>query len=38
MQSGAIFISSTFAVPGQTPDQIIQVDDLHHSTLLVWRM
>lgn len=38
MKPGALFISSTFTVPGHTPIEIIQVDDLHHSTLLVWRM
>lgn len=38
MRPGAVFISSTFAVPGQTPHETIQVDDLHRSTLLVWRM
>lgn len=38
MRPGTVFISSTFAVPGQTPQQTVQVDDMHHSTLLVWRM
>lgn len=38
MRPGTTFISSTFAVPEQTPHQILQVDDLHRSTLLVWRM
>jgi hypothetical protein len=38
MKPGAIFISSTFSVPGQIPVQTIQTDDLHHSTLLIWRM
>lgn len=38
MKPGAIFISSTFSVPGQTPDEAVEIDDLHHSTLLVWRM
>lgn len=38
MRPGSIFISSTFNVPEQTPHERIQVDDLHHSTLLVWRM
>lgn len=38
MRPGTIFISSTFAVPGQTPHEIVQVDDLHRSALLVWRM
>lgn len=38
MRPGSVLISSTFTIPGQSPDQSITVDDLHHSTLLVWRM
>ncbi|HUW25038.1 MAG TPA: class I SAM-dependent methyltransferase [Gallionella sp.] len=38
MRPGTVFISSTFAVPEQAPHQTIQVDDLHQSKLLVWRM
>jgi SAM-dependent methyltransferase len=38
MKPGSVFISSTFSVPGQNPSQTIQVDDLHRSTLLIWRM
>lgn len=38
MRPGSLFISSTFEVPGETPHQTIQVDDLHHSTLHIWRM
>jgi hypothetical protein len=38
MRPGTLFISSTFAVPDQRPDQTLQIDDLHQSTLLVWRM
>ncbi len=38
MRPGTVFISSTFAVPEQAPHQTLQVDDLHRSTLLVWRM
>jgi energy-coupling factor transporter transmembrane protein EcfT len=38
MKPGAVFISSTFSVPGQSPTQTIQIDDLHRSTLLIWRM
>ncbi|MDD2720500.1 MAG: class I SAM-dependent methyltransferase [Gallionella sp.] len=38
MRPGSVFISSTFAVPDQQPDQTLSVDDLHHSTLLVWKM
>ncbi len=38
MRPGAVFISSTFAVPEQAPHETVQVNDLHRSTLLVWRM
>ena len=38
MRPGTLFISSTFTVPDQAPQQTIQVDDLHRSTLLIWRM
>jgi len=38
MRPGTLFISSTFTVPGQLPFKTLQVDDLHQSTLLVWRM
>ncbi|MBY0576622.1 MAG: class I SAM-dependent methyltransferase [Gallionellaceae bacterium] len=38
MRPGTLFVSSTFPVPEQAPHQTVQVDDLHRSTLLVWRM
>lgn len=38
MRPGTLFISSTFAVPDQSPHEVIQVDDLHRSSLLVWHM
>ena len=38
MRPGTIFISSTFPVPDQTQYKVIQVNDLHHSTLFTWRM
>lgn len=38
MRKGSLFVSSTFAVPDLSPHQTLQVDDLHHSTLLIWRM
>jgi len=38
MRPGSVFVSSTFAVLEQTPHETVQVDDLHRSTLLVWRM
>lgn len=38
MRPGALFISNSFAVPGIEPDQVIELDDLSHARLLVWRM
>lgn len=38
MRPGTLFIVSTFAVPDQSPHEVVQVDDLHHSALFVWRM
>ena len=32
MRRGTVFISSTFAVPEQSPHQTVQVDDLHQHT------
>lgn len=38
MRPSTIFISSTFEVMDQPPSETLQVDDLHNSTLYVWRM
>lgn len=38
MRPGTLFISNTFAVPGHPPQNTIALDDLHRSTLYVWRM
>jgi hypothetical protein len=38
MRPGSLFISNTFAVPDQPPQETLSVDDLHHSTLFLWRM
>lgn len=38
MRPGKLFISNTFAVPGQPPQESIAIDDLHHSMLYLWRM
>lgn len=38
MRPGSLFISNTFAVPNQPPQETLSVDDLHHSTLYLWRM
>ncbi len=38
MHPGSLFISNTFAVPDHPPQETLSVDDLHHSTLYLWRM
>lgn len=38
MRPGTLFVSNTFTVPGQTPQSTITLDDLHGSTLYVWRI
>ncbi len=38
MRPGALFISSSFAVPGQAPDREVQIDDLRGTRLLIWHM
>jgi SAM-dependent methyltransferase len=38
MKPGSLFISNTFAVPEFPPQQTVQVNDLHHSSLYIWRM
>ncbi len=38
MRPGSLFISNTFAVPNHPPHETIDIDDLHRSTLYVWRM
>lgn len=38
MRPGSLFISNTFAVPDHPPQEKLTVDDLHHSTLYIWRM
>lgn len=38
MQPGSLFISNTFAVPGITPEKIIELNDFSKSKLFIWRM
>lgn len=38
MRPGSLFISNTFDVPGHPPMHAVQVDDLHASTLYLWRI
>ena len=36
--AGSLFISNSFTVPGQTPDEIVEVADRRKTKLLIWRM
>lgn len=38
MRPGSVFISNTFAVPDHTPQSTLIVDDLHTSSLYIWKM
>lgn len=38
MRPGSLFVSNTFEVPGVVPDASIELNDLHHGRLLLWRM
>jgi hypothetical protein len=38
MRPGSAFISNTFAVSGRPPTETVTVDDVHRSTLYLWRM
>jgi SAM-dependent methyltransferase len=37
MRPGSLFISNTFAVPGKEPDETVELHDLSHARLLIWR-
>jgi len=38
MRPGTLFISNTFAVPDVAPSEVVQLDDLHHSRLYLYRL
>lgn len=38
MRPGSLFVSNTFAVPGVEASGVVQLDDLHHSTLYLYRL
>jgi hypothetical protein len=38
MHPGSLFVSNTFEVPGQMPERVITVEDMHRSTLYIWRI
>ncbi len=38
MHPGSLFISNTFAVPDHPPHATLTVEDLHTSTLFIWKM
>ncbi|MCF8468069.1 MAG: class I SAM-dependent methyltransferase [Sneathiella sp.] len=38
MKPGSLFVSNSFTVPGQAPDDIVEVADRRKTKLLLWRM
>jgi hypothetical protein len=38
MPSGSRFVSNTFPVPGVEPENVVELDDFHHSRLYVYRV
>ena len=36
MKPGSLFVSNSFAVPGQSPGRIVEVDDRRRTKLLIW--
>lgn len=36
LRPGSLVVSSTFAVPGWKPDQIIEVNDIYHSKIYIY--
>jgi hypothetical protein len=37
MRPGSLLISNSFAIPGQTPDRVIELDDFNQARLLIWQ-
>jgi hypothetical protein len=38
MRPGSLLISNTFGIPGVEPDEVVELHDLSHARLLIWRM
>ena len=38
MKPGALFISNSFAVPGIPPHETVELNDLSHARLFIWRL
>ncbi len=38
MRPGTLLVSNTFEIPGNIPDQIIELGDFHRSRLLIWKI
>lgn len=38
MKPGSLFVSNSFAVPGQEPHTTVQLDDTRQTQLLIWKM
>lgn len=37
MKPGSVFVSNSFAVPDEEPDEVVEVDDRRRTRLLVWK-
>jgi hypothetical protein len=38
MRPGSLFISNSFEVPGTSPAEVVELHDLSHARLLIWRL
>ncbi len=38
MKPGTVFVSNSFEVPDEDPDEVLELDDRRRTRLLVWRM
>jgi hypothetical protein len=38
MKPGSLFISNSFAVPGIPPHETVELNDLSHARLYIWRL
>ncbi|MBM3565534.1 MAG: class I SAM-dependent methyltransferase [Alphaproteobacteria bacterium] len=38
MKPGSLFVSNTFEVPGETPNQVVELGDWRGGRLFIWRM
>ncbi len=38
MRPGSLLISNSFSIPGVEPDEVVELHDLSHARLFIWRM